>query len=208
MAITFPVDIPLSNVADVSFQEMDTSSFQTSPFTGRGRLQQYEGEWWEVTLGYRNLDRALAQEVLGFISSLRGPVGTFVLPFPGYSQPRGTAATVGSSPTVNGSAQAGSAELVVQSSPISQTGWLLTGDIIQVGPASRPRWHRVLQDVDTDGSGNATIDVWPYIRDNTISGDPVSFSSPLCLFRKVDVVQVSMSSPVIHNFDIICRESI
>lgn len=208
MAVTFPVDIPLSDVADVSIRSRNSSSFQTSPFTGRGRVQQFEGEWWEATLGYRNLDRELAQDVIGFIDSLRGPIGTFVLPFPGYSTPRGTASTVLSSPTVNGSGQAGSAELVVQSAAVSQTGWLLKGDIIQVGPSSRPRWHRVTQDVDTDGSGNATIDVWPYIRDNTINGDAVSFSSPLCLFRKVDVTEISISSPVIHNFDIVCREAI
>jgi len=159
-------------------------------------------------LSYRGLDRALAQSVLAALASLRGPLGTFVIPYPGYSQPRGTASTVPSSPSVNGSGQAGSAELVISNAAVSQTGWLLAGDIIQVGPASRPRWHRVLTDTETDASGNATIDVWPLIRDGTVDGDAVSFSSPLCLFRLVEAVNESLTSPVIHAFDVACREAI
>lgn len=208
MAISYPIDLPLNDVAEISVTARNASTFLTSPFTGRGRVQEFEGDWWEATLVYRSIDRPLAQPVIGALDSLRGPVGTFVLPFPGYNAPRGTAATVPSSPIVNGSGQAGSAELAVASAPLSQTGWLLTGDIIQVGPAERPHWHRVLTDTDTNGSGQATIDVWPRIREGTINTDPVSFSSPLCLFRLVGQVSTNITSPVIHGFDVICREAI
>jgi len=208
MAISYPIDLPLNDVAEINVRPRNSSTFQASPFTGRGQVQEYEGAWWEATLVYRSIDRTLAQPVIGALDSLKGPVGTFVIPFPGYASPLGTASTVPSSPTVNGSGQAGSDELIVTSAPVSETGWLLVGDIIQVGPSNRPHWHRVLADVDTDGSGNATIDVWPPIREGTISGDSVSFSAPLCLFRLTDTVDASLSSPVIHGFDVVCREAI
>lgn len=208
MAISFPLDLPLQDIAEFEVTSKNSSTLQASPFTGRVRVQEYIGDWWEVTFRYRNLNRELAQEVIGFMDALRGPVGTFLAEFPGYRQSRGTAALIASSPSVNGSGQAGKPELVVQSAPSSQSGWLLAGDIIQVGPSSRAHWHRVTQDVDTDASGNATIDLWPYVREGTIGGDPVGLTSPRCLFRLTDSTSVSLSSPVIHDFDIVAREAI
>ena len=43
----------------------------------------------------------------------------------------------------------------------SQTGILLTGDYIQLGTGLASRLHKVLADVNSDGGGNATFDIWP-----------------------------------------------
>lgn len=208
MAITFPLDVPLTELTEFTVDHHDANRFVTAGFTGKGVVQQFDADYWKARLRYRNIPREFAQEVLAFGNALRGGLGTFVLPFPGYSQPLGEAKDNPSSPTVSGSGQAGNAELLVTSAPISLENWLLAGDIIQVGPANRPHWHRVLANVDTDGSGNATIDVWPRVREGTVNTDQVSLSTPLSIFRLTEVFSVDIVTPVLHTIEFNCREAI
>lgn len=208
MAIVYPLDVPLQFVQEVNVDLATTSTYAKSDFTYRGVVQEYEGSAWKLSLSYRLLNRTRAQPVLAFKDALKGPVGTFVMKFPGYDQPLGAAKNAASSPTVNGSGQAGSEELTIGSATPSIDDWLVEGDIIQVGPSSRPHWHRVLNNVDTDGSGNATIDVAPAIREGTLDGDQISYTSPLCLFRLVELVPVGIRKPVLHSFDLECFEAL
>lgn len=208
MTITYPVDVPLDDVSEVSVGSNDASSFVTSPFTARGVAQEFEADYWTLTLRYRNLSRQLAQPVIAFANSLRRAKGTFVIPFPGYDSTLGNAKENPSSPTVNGSGQAGSEVLEVTSAPVSLANWLLAGDVIQVGPASRPHWHRVLENVNTTGSGTASIDVWPRVREGSVNGDQISLETPLCLFRVIENFSLDLTSPTIHSVDLICREAI
>src|SRR4030066_166566 len=46
----------------------------------------------------------------------------------------------------------------------TQTGILLAGDYIQIGSGAQTRLHKVLSDVNSDGAGNATFDIWPSTR--------------------------------------------
>lgn len=207
MAITFPIDAPLDTISEVEVGEFNANSFVVSPFTGRGVVQAFEGDRWELTLRYRSLDRVTAQPVTAFISALRKSVGTFVIAYPGYSAPLGAASSNPSSPTVSGSGQAGNDTITIANAPLSVAGWLLAGDIIQVGPSSRPHWHRVLADVDTDGSGGAEIDIWPRVRQGVINGDSVVYDRPLCLFRLTETVDTSLRPPVLHSFNLVCREA-
>lgn len=208
MAITYPVDLPLTYVANANVRRINASTYRRSAFTRKITTQEYEGESWQVSVRFFGLGRSLAQPVEAFIDSLRGPIGTCVVPYPGYAVPLGAAQSNPSSPTVNGSGQAGNATLSVTSGPLSIAGWLLAGDIIQVGPSTRPHWHRVLEDVDTDGSGNATIEVWPRVRNDVIGGDPVSYSSPLCLFRLSQDVGTEIERPTRHSVELTFDEEL
>ena len=186
MAITYPISFPSQFMESLRVLEQNTVSTSISPFTKRRFSQRYDGELWLLSVTMPPLRRELAQPVLAFISSLRGPHGSFIVPHPGHSISLGTAATVPSTPLVNGAGQEGAQTLLIRSAPVDQVGWLLAGDMIQVGPNTRPHWHRVLQDVDTDSSGEAEIDVWPQLRENTLDGDAVSYTDPLCLFELED----------------------
>lgn len=207
MAITFPIDAPLDDIAEVEVGEHNANSFITSPFTGRGVVQSFEGDYWRLTIGYRSLNRTLAQPVTAFVSSLRRSFGTFVIAFPGYDDPLGAAKDNPSSPTVSAGGLAGSDSVTIANGPASITDWLLPGDIIQIGPSNRPHWHRVLTNTDTDASGNATIDIWPKVRQGTIAGDAVVYTKPLCQFRLVEDVDTSLQPPVLHSMTLSCREA-
>lgn len=69
----------------------------------------------------------------------------------------------GYGPYVNGSGQTGGSLVIDGASP-DEVGYLLPGDYIQLGSASTATLHKVLTQVDTDSSGNATLDLWPHIR--------------------------------------------
>lgn len=207
MTITYPLDVPLEEFSEVDIDEINIASLQVSTFTGKETLQEFEGDYWAVTVRYRNLPRELAQPVMAFLSALRGPVGTFVLRYPGYGGSLGTAKDNPSSPIVDGDNQEGGTAIKIKSAPANQTGWLKQGDIIQVGANNRPHWHRVLTDTDTDLIGRATIDVWPRIRTGVINNDPVITDQPIGLFRLQRSAPISVRPPLLHDIIIECRES-
>lgn len=208
MPIVFPIDVPQTPPSAARVGKRDANRFEPSPYTGRGTVQEFEGEWWTLQLNYSRLRRVLAQPVSAFGSKLRKSVGTFVIAFPGYVNPLGTAKDIAASPSVNGSGQAGNTSINIKSAPANQTGWLVEGDIIQVGPASRPHWHEVLENVDTDGTGLATIEVWPRVREGTIDNDLVATENPLCIFRVIERRDIDFERPVRQSFEFTCREDI
>lgn len=69
----------------------------------------------------------------------------------------------GYGPFVNGASQTG-ASLVIDGASPDEVGYLLPGDYIQLGSGSTATLHKVLEQVDTDSSGNATLTLWPHIR--------------------------------------------
>jgi hypothetical protein len=61
----------------------------------------------------------------------------------------------------------------------SVTRILKAADWFQVGY----RLYRTCEDVNSDSSGNATISVWPSIRETPANGTPLILNSPKGLFR-------------------------
>ncbi len=206
LAITFPIAPPLDFVTELDISEFNASTFITSPFTGRGVTQTFEGEYWNCTLRYRNLGREDGQALSAFRSALRGSTGSFVVPFPGIDNALGLARLMPSSPSVDDGFIEGSSLLPIADAVAGIAGYFLAGDILQVGPNSRPHWHRILEDVDIDSTGRALIEVWPVIREGTQAGDQVSYARPLCLFKMIGEIDTSIRTPVIYNLDIIARE--
>ena len=88
-----------------------------------------------------------------FILALMGQKGTFLLGDPLAKIPRGLAS---GNPLVNGANQIGNT-LITDGWTASISGILLAGDYIQINN----RLYKVLQDVTSDGSGNATLEIWP-----------------------------------------------
>lgn len=66
----------------------------------------------------------------------------------------------------------------------NQNGVLLRGDYLQVQPAGAPaRLHKVLTDVNSDGGGNAAIDIFPTVRETIPAGTPLILTNPVGTFR-------------------------
>ncbi len=206
MTITYPLDIPVTLASEVDVEMVDVNGLQVATFTGRDRVQEFEGDYWRMSVTFNNLGIEEGRRLHGFVGSLRKSVGTFVIPFPGYGTPQGAAKDNPSTPLVDGNGQAGNQVLNIKSATPDIVDWLRSGDIVQVGPAKRPHWHLVLTDTSTDSSGNATLDVWPRIRTGTINNDPVLLENPLGLCRLVDAPTIPIRFPVLYSYTFTARE--
>jgi len=180
--ITYPLNIPLEAYASISFEGDNIVGATRSQFTLKGQVQEFEGSIWQATVNYPELDVATAQPIAGFLMSLRGRLGSFLLGNPAQPNPQGAASTTASSPVVDGAAQTGF-ELLVRSAPSSLVDWLKVGDYIQIGPSSRARLHILTDDATTAADGTATLDIWPALREPTLDGDVVIYNSARGVFR-------------------------
>jgi len=175
------LEMPFAKFAQIEMIEVNIASITESSFDGSVQVQSFPGQYWMANLQFPKFERETGEQVSAFLSKLLGPVGTFLLPDTSNAVPRGTAAIVSSSPTLNGSGQIGNT-IDVKGAAVSETSWLLAGDAIQIGPSERAHFYKVLDDVDTDAGGLATINIWPSIRQPNIDGDQVVTSNPKGLF--------------------------
>jgi hypothetical protein len=159
----------------------DTVSVTRSPFTGQTQLQAWPGaDWWEANLTLPQMPQCDAQIWTAFLAQCRGMSNLFALGDPLHAQPSGTPrGTTAGAPTVAGVNSAMATSLNTKGWLPSAMGLLLPGDQLQIGQ----RLHRVLDQVNSDSSGNAAISIWPSIREATADGDPLTLNNPRGLFR-------------------------
>jgi len=161
MAITYPLSLPShKKPANITFRAINTIGMSMSPFTYQQQLFAHAGQRWECDVTLPAMARADAEQWVAFLVSLRGQFGTFTLGDPVGASPRGSA---GGTPLVNGADQTGGT-LSIDGCTASQTGWLKSGDYIQLGTAGSATLHKVLADADSNSSGEVDLDIWPYIR--------------------------------------------
>jgi len=91
-------------------------------------------------------------------------------------------------PFVNGASQTGDTLVIDGCSP-NVTGFLLPGDYIQIGSASATQLYKVLTQVDTDGSGGATLDIWPDLRSSPADNAAVVVANTKGRFRLRENIQ-------------------
>jgi len=161
MAITYPLTLPShTGIRNITLRAVNTVGMSMSPFTYQQQAVAHAGQRWEVDVTLPAMNRADAEQWVAFLVSLRGRFGTFTLGDPVGASPRGSA---GGTPLVNGASQIGGT-LNIDGCTASQTGWLKAGDYIQLGSGGGATLHKVLADVDSNGSGQVAADIWPYIR--------------------------------------------
>ncbi len=183
MAITFPRPLPAApGFSRARFRFRSAAALTQSPFSYGGQTQAHSGQIWAADLDLPTMRREQADEWVSWLVSLNGPVGTFLLGDPDAKTPRGSAATTPGVPVVDGAGQSGEA-LSVRGLPVSAAGYLLNGSYFQVGSGSTARFHRLLEDVDSDGSGNATFTFKPAIRSAPADGAAIVVANTVGLFR-------------------------
>jgi hypothetical protein len=128
------------------------------------------------------MTRAEGEEWVSFLVKLKGQQGTFLLGDPSGATPRGSAASTPGTPLVNGASQTGGS-LTIDGAPANASGYLKAGDYIQLGTSSSATLHKVLNDVTTNGSGEAAIDIYPSIRTAPADNAAVTVSSAKGIFR-------------------------
>jgi hypothetical protein len=206
MSITYPLDFP--DVLTIENFEIGlrTSSAKTvSPFSLAEQVFDFGGQVWELKGAMPPMTRENAAVYSSFVMSLRGQVGTFLMPIPDSKNPLGS---WGGTPVVSGGGQTGD-ELVLSGLPASQTGVAKAGDYISLGSGNNTRLHRVVEDADSDGSGNMTVTIVPRLRVSPNDLDAVTYQNAKGVFRMVERMNSYGGSPSsLYDMKIACREAL
>ena len=188
MAIVYPLTFPtIKQASAITWGGRSAVAVSVSVFSFVQQSQRHQGQMWFGTVTFPPMERADAAEFQAFLASLNGREGTFNYGDPAAKTARGVATgtplanTVGSPSTNLKRGQ----EFITDGWTASQTGILKAGDYLQVGSGSGAHLHMNLTDQNSDGSGNATFDLWPRLRENVANNAVIVVASPVGLFRLV-----------------------
>lgn len=177
MAVTFPLTPPSTpKPSSVRYSELNVIGVAVSPYTMQRQIFEWDGAAWALEVAFDLMDREQAQPWIGFLSALRGQVGTFYWADELCKTPLGDG---GGNPKVNGGSQTGFT--------LATDGWpnstlvLRAGDMFQINTAL----YRNVTDATSNGSGQVTLDIWPNLRGHSDNSSIIT-ASPKGVFTLTD----------------------
>lgn len=199
---TYPLDIP-SYPAPTNVQTSiaHASGITTSPFSNIEYSYSYNRYKYIVGITLPPMKIEHAKNWYNFFQKLKGSYGTFLMPDYDYSGAQNASLTDSTCGTTYESASAGENEIGIDTSVNLGTDVFQAGDKVQIGTGLYARTYVVADDVDTDGTGRATITVTPDFDINILANTTVFVDNPKHLFRLTSEPQ-SWSSNHIRNFGI------
>ena len=179
MAVTYPIDFPTDiTVNALNIAPRNAVGRSESPFTYQEQVYDYGGAVWQVNGTLPLMEKETAEKYVSFLLKLKGRFGTFLFPIP-LATPQGVAT---GTPLVKGGGQVGS-ELTIDGLTPSTLNIFKAGDWINLGSGADTRAHKVLNDVDSDVSGEVTLDIWPPIRTSPADNATVTVNNCKILLR-------------------------
>lgn len=156
---------------------------EESPFTLESQDYKWPGERWVIDFRLPpSVERDIFEEWVAFALKLKGKWGRFLMGLPNHGTPRGVAT---GTPLVDGALQTGGTLLTKGWTP-GVTGILKQGDCVQLGTGSTARLHKLLNTPDSDGSGNATLEITPDLRYSPSDSAAIIVNNPRGLFKMTD----------------------
>ncbi len=181
--ITYPLDIPPSpGFKSFTFTPQATVAVTQSPSSGKMQVQRFARQLIGISVQLPPMTRDEAEQWNSFLLKLNGKEGTFLIGDPAGKIPKGGAAGNPGTPLVKGAAQTAN-QLVIDGVPASVTGYLKAGDYIQLGSLSTARIYKVLDDADSNASGEVTLTIWPDLRSSPADNETVIVSDAKGRFR-------------------------
>jgi hypothetical protein len=182
MAINYPLTIPNhTGVASYELRAVNAVSRSMSPFTFSSTVYEYAGKRWELDVSLPPMKRADAEIWVAWLISLKGQRGTFYAGDFQAVTPLGSgrdADTV----LIDGAVSSGTA-IAIDSAPVNQNNYLKAGDYMQTGTGTARQLFKVLENVSTDGTGSASVEVWPNIRTSIANNAAVTLQNTKGIFR-------------------------
>jgi hypothetical protein len=188
--VSYPIDFPSAiTVSSLRITPRNAVSRNMSKFSFVEQVYDFGGEMWSVEGTLPLMNRDTAESYMSFVFKLKGRFGTFLFPLPtSISQARGA---WGGTPQVDGGGQTGDT-LDVKGLPNSVTGVVKAGDYINLGSGANTKLHKVLDDADSNGSGEATLNIWPSLRVSPNDSDSVIYQNVKLLCRMTDDIPIDI----------------
>ncbi|MBK1835003.1 hypothetical protein [Roseibacillus ishigakijimensis] len=162
-------------IAGVSITAREAVASRLNEFNFRQEVQVFPGQMLAMRVDFKTHESETGSRLEAFLLKLRGGAGVFRFGDPFHSLPMGRARGVPKVVTAIAGAQT-----------FTTSGWqpnhpaqLLAGDYLQLGD----RLYRVLDTVASDPSGNATLTVWPNLREDYAAETEVKLFNPTGLWR-------------------------
>lgn len=180
MAISFPLSLPEGD--GLGFETMSISAeasrgVNQNKRTFQRQIFQFDGYRFRLNISWVKLTEGNQKKVRAFLLSLLYGEGTVLIGDPANKNPQGT---VLGTPLTNGSSNAiGNDSVSTKGWTINQTGVLKAGDDIAISNYL----YTVLKDASSDGSGNATVEIFPPLRTAPVNGTAITKSNAQGLFR-------------------------
>lgn len=209
MTISYPLNTPTNiGIGNITFSAENAVSISQSPFTFQQQVVAHPGQRWAASVSLPPMKRQDAEYWVAFLLSLKGQVGTFLLGDPNCVNAQGSASVTPGTPMVNGASQTGGS-LNLDGLPANATGYLLPGDYIQLGSAGSASLYKVLTQVDSNASGQATIDIWPNLRSSPADNALVVVSNTKGRFRlRTNVQQWQINEISSYGITFDCVEAL
>lgn len=205
MAYTYPLTFPSIGIKSINIRARTVVGASVSPFTGQQQVYKHQGQWWEMEVTMPPMKRDEAEQVAAFLLKMNGKYGTFLLGDPANTSPRGVGT---GTPLVSGGSQTGD-QLLTDGWTPSTTGILKAGDWIQLGTGSATRLYKVLDDVDSDLAGEATLNIFPSLRQSPANDAEVVVSSPKGQWRlATNETNFSIDEASIYGITFACVEAL
>lgn len=206
MAITYPISLPSTpGPRTLEWTPVAAVARLASPFTFQQQIQAHQGQLWRVRITLPPMAADTAEEWIAALLSLNGMQGSFLFGDSVRKTPRGVAT---GTPLVKGAGQSGQT-LVTDGWSNSITGILKRGDWIQLGSGASQRAYKVLADANSNGSGEATFDIWPRLRESPADNAPLTIANTKMCMRLADnVMDYSVSVAKHYGFEIDAIEAL
>lgn len=187
MAFSYPLSLPSSpGFTSFTWAWESRIGVSQSIFTGQQEVQEWQGQILSGELTLPPMTRAQADNWETFLMELKGQYGTFYIGDPHRESPRGT---VTGTPVVAGANQTGNHLIIDGLTP--GTTFLQKGDWIQVGSTTTQRIYRLLSQATADSAGEATLDIFPRLRESPADGATITTESCKGVFRLASSSAVS-----------------
>jgi hypothetical protein len=180
MSLSYPLTLPTDKLPrEIVIRARSVVGVSESPFNLAQQVQAMSGERWEADVMFPPIrTRALADDLIGFLTALNGQEGTFLMGDPVNTSPRGGWA---GSPLVKGAHAARVKTVTIDGLTIGTTA--KRGDWVQFGTGSGTHLHKVVQDGTANGSGEIALEIWPGLREALADNATITITSTKGLFR-------------------------
>ena len=165
----------VSGPSNIEWDPMEMVSETNQAFGFQDQIFDWMQSAWSGQLSFPPMTRYSADHWSSFILQLRGMANGFLVGDPKALLPKGNPK---GAPVVNGASQTGYS-LLTRGWLASTRAHLFPGDHLQIGY----RLYKVLDQVNSDSSGHATINLWPNLRDQPGDGAAIILSNCKGLFR-------------------------
>ena len=204
MPVSYPAQVPTSGITSLSWTNATASLISRSPFTFQGQSQSYPGAIRFAKVTVENLNRVDAEDWVGFLDSLYGTRGTFLMGDPAAVVPMGRARGTATVTSVSGDRTF----ITLSSTNNNGNDWLKRGDWIQLGTGLDSRLYKAMRDQSLT-SGTANLPIWPALRKTPIVGDTVYLENTKGLFRRsTGTFDYTQSNDCRYSLSFDCEEVI